>query len=187
MLPAFPILAIFSGKGLQEIYRFIKGIPYEKNLTKGLTTMILILCVLSITVRYHPLLPNREWLNASNSWLTKSKLDAVYQIKNATQEDSVILCGALTTPLRIYAERYTIYITYHPQWYQSIEGKEEELKQILNWFLEHDRNVFLLIDEPRSTPRLMDYLIEFYHFGLVLNISNSLEGWSYLLYQINHG
>ena len=187
MLPAFPILAIFSGKGLQEIYRFIKGIPYEKNITKGLTTLILILCLLSITVRYHPLLPNREWLNASSSGLTKNKLDAVYQIKNATQEDSVILCGALTTPLRIYAERYTIYITYHPQWYQSIEGKEEELKQILNWFLEHDRNVFLLIDEPKSTPRLMDYLIEFYHFELVLNISNSLEGWSYLLYQINHG
>jgi len=186
MLPVFPILAILSGNGLHEIYRFIKGISFEKKLTKGLMTLILILCLLSITVRYHPLLPNREWLNASSSWLTKSKLDAVYQIKNTTQEDSAILCGALTTPLRIYAERYTIYITYHPQWYQSIEGREEELKQVINWFLEQKRNVFLLIDEPTSTPRLMEYLIKFYQFELVLNISNNMEGWNYLLYQINY-
>ncbi|MHA2033583.1 MAG: hypothetical protein ACW99Q_29800 [Candidatus Kariarchaeaceae archaeon] len=149
-------------------------------------TLFLILCLLSITVRYHPLLPNREWLNASSSWLTKNKLDAIYQIKNATQEDSAILCGALTTPLRIYAERYTIYITYHPQWYQSIEGKEEELRQIINWFLDQKRNAVLLIDEPTSTPRLMEYLIKFYQFELVLNISNNLEGWNYLLYQINY-
>ena len=185
MLPVFPILSVLSGKGLQEFYQYTRQISYG-NMKKNVTVLLLIFVIFSISIRYHPLLPNREWLNASPSWLTKSKLEAVYQIKNSTQEDSVILCGALATSLRIYAERYTIYITYQPQWYQSIEGKEAELMQIVDWFLEQKRSVFLLVDEPISTPRLMEYLVEFYHFKLILQISNNFEGWTYFLYQIEN-
>ncbi|MFX1519418.1 MAG: glycosyltransferase family 39 protein [Promethearchaeota archaeon] len=185
MLPVFPIFSALSGKGLQEVYQHIKEIPYG-FVKKNVSTIILIIAIFSITVRYHPLLPNREWLNANPNWLTENKFEAIYQIKNATEEDSVILCGALATSLRIYAERYTIYITYQPRWYQSIEGKEAELVQIINWFLENDRDVFFLIDETKSTPRLMKYLIAFYQFELILSISNELEGWDYILYQIKH-
>jgi hypothetical protein len=185
MLPIFPILSTLSGKGLHELYQYIKEIPYG-FVKKNVAALILIIVMLSITIRYHPLQPNKEWLNASPNWLSESKFEAIYQIKNATQEDSVILCGALATSLRIYAERYTIYITYKPRWYQSIEGKEAELIQIINWFLENDRDVVFLIDEPQSMPRLMRYLITFYQFELILSISNELEGWDYMLYQIEY-